>query len=193
MGRGSRQYLGKWQSSGSNWRGILILGWLPQLSAIDSPNHYRGLRRCENRPPFVHSGRCQEEVKKKKRGINRGGWVNENADTHYFFPRKAFEPTGMIPNERPNPTFIFFFGSHLREMNYYYFFLRFKLALPCGFLNWAVGRLFPHQVMFCTSCDFQKNIEGLRWGVGRIFFYAVSVLFFSSKINSYVLIFFTPA
>lgn len=38
------------------------------------------------------------------------------------------------------------------------FFLRFKLALSCGFLNWAAGsRLLPHRPMFCTSFDFEKN------------------------------------
>lgn len=53
-----------------------------------------------------------------------------------------------------NPT-LFFLGSLSRDRH---IFLRFKLALSCGFLNWAAGsRLLPHRPMFCTSFDFEKN------------------------------------
>lgn len=46
----------------------------------------------------------------------------------------------------------------------------FKLALPCGFLNWAVGsQTFPHRPMFCTRFGFKKN---------TVFFLSLAILNF---------------
>lgn len=92
------------------------------------------------------------------------GWMPRWGRSHLPFGgffRKEVEPAGMLPDdklavkrEKLQKT-SFFLGSLSRDRH---IFLRFKLALSCGFLNWAAGsRLLPHRPMFCTSFDFEKN------------------------------------
>lgn len=96
-------------------------------------------------------------------GVDAG---DDTAHTgHSGFFRKEVEPSGMLPSDKlvvlkrkknvENPT-LFPWLTFKRQTLYSHF----KLALSCGFLNWAAGsRLFPHRPMFCTTFGFEKNKE----------------------------------
>lgn len=105
------------------------------------------------------------------------------------FFREVVEPTGMLPQRQTgcpkergkkktleNPTLFPWLTFKRQTLS-----SRFKLALSCGFLNWAAGsRLFPHRPMFCTSFGFEKN-------KGLLFLALITVVlnfqFFSQKLT----------
>lgn len=82
------------------------------------------------------------------------GFSGKNFEAHWDAPqRQTGCPKGKKKKKIENPTLFPWLTFKRQTLS-----SRFKLALSCGFLNWAAGsRLFPHRPMFCTSFGFEKN------------------------------------
>lgn len=132
-----------------------------------------GLGHWESQPLFVHSGHGREELRNGEWRINRTGCWHDNSQFFVVFCgggergcfREEFRPwwdapqwqtclkENKIKQTLENPS-LFPWPPFTRQTRI----LRFKLALSCGFLNWAAGSwLLPHRPMFLTSFDFEKN------------------------------------